>query len=493
MDEEKAKEHRRPSNFPRRSFRDMVNKSISILLNPNNNNANNNPRRLDHNLQSHSTLDTDTLSSPGSKTSLEFPGQRLTSISETSTQFSSMSIENEIENFYKSAQECDSKNVPILLPMDSDNFLIEGYVSQHDYALSIGKGNEYFIHEEEIFPTNQAYVNYAKYYFKKEHFNFVGKYENNELLNFVLSIRYENDKFECIFSYPHMETITIKESDFLANGTDSDHEENCESDFEEVGVAICKLSLNPSKKKFLFYLAVKKVLSKHKNPIACTECGKLMKHDGNRYEEFEIKELFDKTKMESQDENSLLSFANVSSIFDKINHNMPPHEIRPIIHPIASGYINTYDKNLLKNTFTFGIIYQKCGQKNEKEILGNSQHSKEFDEFLDFIGQRICLRNFDKFRGMLDIKNNDTGTESVYEVHDGSEIMFHVSTMLPLSNKDQQNIERKRHIGNDRVTIIFQDSDTVFSPRIIKSKLLHVFMIIQPVIIDGVTKRYKVV
>ncbi|RMZ96194.1 hypothetical protein BpHYR1_010644 [Brachionus plicatilis] len=35
-------------------------------------------------------------------------------------------------------------------------------------------------------------------------------------------------------SYPRMETITIKESDFLANGTDSDHEGNCESDFEEV-------------------------------------------------------------------------------------------------------------------------------------------------------------------------------------------------------------------------------------------------------------------
>ncbi|RNA12422.1 peripheral-type benzodiazepine receptor-associated 1-like [Brachionus plicatilis] len=43
-------------------------------------------------------------------------------------------------------------------------------------------------------------------------------------------------------SYPHMETITIKESDFLANSTDLDHEENCESDFKEIGVAICKLT-----------------------------------------------------------------------------------------------------------------------------------------------------------------------------------------------------------------------------------------------------------
>ncbi|RNA27644.1 hypothetical protein BpHYR1_014781 [Brachionus plicatilis] len=51
-------------------------------------------------------------------------------------------------------------------------------------------------------------------------------------------------------SYPHMEAITIKESGFLASGTDSDHEKNCESVFEEVGVAICKLCLNTTKKKF---------------------------------------------------------------------------------------------------------------------------------------------------------------------------------------------------------------------------------------------------
>ncbi|RNA33273.1 hypothetical protein BpHYR1_014935 [Brachionus plicatilis] len=69
-------------------------------------------------------------------------------------------------------------------------------------------------------------------------------------------------------SYPHMEAITIKESDFLANCTDSDHEENCESVFEEVEAPIASEATQS---------AVKKVLSKHKNPIACPECGKLMK------------------------------------------------------------------------------------------------------------------------------------------------------------------------------------------------------------------------
>ena len=70
--------------------------------------------------------------------------------------------------------------------------------------------------------------------------------------------------------------------------------------------------------------------------------------------------------------------------------------------------------------------------------------------------------------------------------------MFHVSTFLPHSEKDQHFVERKRHIGNDRVAIVFQDRDTLFSPKIIRSKLLHVFMLVQPVIIDNETKQYKV-
>ena len=88
--------------------------------------------------------------------------------------------------------------------------------------------------------------------------------------------------------------------------------------------------------------------------------------------------------------------------------------------------------------------------------------------------------------------NNDTGVHSIYTVYDNSEVMFHVSTLLPHSNVNEQQLERKRHIGNDRVTIVFQDEDTPFSPKMIKSKLLHVFIVIQPYKINNQTKSYKV-
>ena len=121
-----------------------------------------------------------------------------------------------------------------------------------------------------------------------------------------------------------------------------------------------------------------------------------------------------------------------------------------------------------------------------------------FNYFYDLLKNRIFfqLRKilFCRFRGGLDVTSDDTGEETVYEEHDDSQIMFHVSTLLPHSNKDQQQLERKRHIGNDRVVIVFQDKTTPFSTAMIKSKLLHVFIIIQPVKneSDTETKGYKV-
>lgn len=52
--------------------------------------------------------------------------------------------------------------------------------------------------------------------------------------------------------------------------------------------------------------------------------------------------------------------------------------------------------------------------------------------------------------------------------------MFHVSTMLPYSKKDSQQIERKRHLGNDAVLIVFHDGATPFQPQCITSKYSQV-------------------
>lgn len=86
-----------------------------------------------------------------------------------------------------------------------------------------------------------------------------------------------------------------------------------------------------------------------------------------------------------------------------------------------------------------------------------------------------------RYKGGLDTSCGQTGDESVYENFCDKEIMFHVSTLLPYSKTDNQQLERKRHIGNDIVTIVFQDDNTPFAPDMIASNFLHSFIVIQKV------------
>lgn len=71
-------------------------------------------------------------------------------------------------------------------------------------------------------------------------------------------------------------------------------------------------------------------------------------------------------------------------------------------------------------------------------------------------GQRIRLRGFEGYKAGLDTRTDSTGTHAVAATHRGAEVTFHVSTMLPFTPNNRQQLLRKRHIGNDIVTIVFQ-------------------------------------
>ena len=131
----------------------------------------------------------------------------------------------------------------------------------------------------------------------------------------------------------------------------------------------------------------------------------------------------------------------------------------------------------------------KKGQTTEEELFSNQEHSESFDKFLHILGKRIRLKDFDGFRGGLDTCNGQTGEYSVYESYKNREIMFHVSTLLPFSKSDQQQLERKRHIGNDIVAIVYQEDNTPFAPDMIASNFLHAFIVVQKI---GATSKYRV-
>ncbi|XP_050459379.1 GTPase-activating Rap/Ran-GAP domain-like protein 3 isoform X1 [Cataglyphis hispanica] len=131
--------------------------------------------------------------------------------------------------------------------------------------------------------------------------------------------------------------------------------------------------------------------------------------------------------------------------------------------------------------FKFGVIYAREGQTTDDEMLSNERGSPGFETFLEILGERIRLKGWDKYRGGLDVKGDMTGKESYYTVYAGHEVMYHVSTMLPYSKDNPQQLERKRHIGNDIVNIIYADDPSTvdtFNPNCIRSQFTHVFAVV---------------
>ncbi|KAM4592151.1 signal-induced proliferation-associated 1-like protein 2 isoform 3-T4 [Odontesthes bonariensis] len=127
-----------------------------------------------------------------------------------------------------------------------------------------------------------------------------------------------------------------------------------------------------------------------------------------------------------------------------------------------------------------GVLYCKAGQSTEEEMYNNESAGPALEEFLDLLGQRVRLKGFSKYRAQLDNKTDSTGTHSLYTTYKDYELMFHVSTMLPYTPNNRQQLLRKRHIGNDIVTIVFQEPGALpFTPKSIRSHFQHVFVIVK--------------
>ncbi|XP_051895143.1 rap1 GTPase-activating protein 1 isoform X2 [Pristis pectinata] len=175
----------------------------------------------------------------------------------------------------------------------------------------------------------------------------------------------------------------------------------------------------------------------------------------------------------------LIEFPNVIQMAKLVCEDVNVDRFFPVLYPKASRLIVTFDEHVISNHFKFGVIYQKLGQTSEEELFTNNEESPAFVEFLQLLGEKVELQDFKGFRGGLDVAHGQTGTESIYCRFRNKEIMFHVSTKLPYTEGDAQQLQRKRHIGNDIVAIVFQDENTPFVPDMIASNFLHAYVVVQ--------------
>ncbi|KAJ3067588.1 hypothetical protein HDU98_009202 [Podochytrium sp. JEL0797] len=173
----------------------------------------------------------------------------------------------------------------------------------------------------------------------------------------------------------------------------------------------------------------------------------------------------------------------VENLMSAFSSGIPAKNLTLVKAPGLANELLSMEERQVIRSYKFGVAYCKSGQVKEEDMMSNKHEdaSPAFKGFLQFLGETIELRGWKGYRAGLDVSGtNQTGTHSVYTKWQGYEVMFHVSTLLPYNEKDKQQLERKRHLGNDIVVIVFQDTDEPFQLSSVTSHQNHVLAFVKP-------------
>jgi len=100
-----------------------------------------------------------------------------------------------------------------------------------------------------------------------------------------------------------------------------------------------------------------------------------------------------------------------------------------------------------------GIIYVGPGQQDEKEVLANSFGSLAFQKFVQSLGTIVDVRQHIGNLGGLD-PSGSAGNITISYADFQYDVIFHVVPLMPTIESDEQQVLKKRHVGNDIVHII---------------------------------------
>ncbi|THH18707.1 hypothetical protein EW146_g2322 [Bondarzewia mesenterica] len=139
----------------------------------------------------------------------------------------------------------------------------------------------------------------------------------------------------------------------------------------------------------------------------------------------------------------------------------------------------TLDRMPVIDTHKVGIMYVAPGQTHEIDILSNTHGSPAYARFLEGLGRLIHLRGQkDVYAGGLD---PDEDGEYAYAWWDDiGQILYHTATLMPNHKHDPQCNLKKRHIGNDFVRIIWNDSGLPYKFDTLSTQFQFVNIIIEP-------------
>ncbi|KAK7512577.1 uncharacterized protein IWZ02DRAFT_436566 [Phyllosticta citriasiana] len=130
-----------------------------------------------------------------------------------------------------------------------------------------------------------------------------------------------------------------------------------------------------------------------------------------------------------------------------------------------------------------GVIFIGEGQKTEQEVLANVMGTGDYTSFVLALGENKAIRLKDaKFNTQgLDTSMDMDGEFAICWRDRAVEIVFHVLTLMPTNlEMDPLCINKKRHIGNDFINIVFNNSGNAFHFDMFPSQFNYVYIVITP-------------
>eukprot|EP00767_Chilomastix_cuspidata_P006068 gnl/Chilomastix_cuspidata/6372.p1 GENE.gnl/Chilomastix_cuspidata/6372~~gnl/Chilomastix_cuspidata/6372.p1 ORF type:complete len:2141 (-),score=147.78 gnl/Chilomastix_cuspidata/6372:1049-6895(-) len=126
------------------------------------------------------------------------------------------------------------------------------------------------------------------------------------------------------------------------------------------------------------------------------------------------------------------------------------------------------------------VLYVEEDMCGQAEILSNTHGSDNFERFLSGLGFRINVATHGGFVGKLRTTSFPHGTETIYWQTPQHEVLFHVPLLMPTNPEDAQQVHKKKLVGNDFVTIVWNENRQNFHPNTIRSDFNFVTIVCSP-------------
>jgi len=139
------------------------------------------------------------------------------------------------------------------------------------------------------------------------------------------------------------------------------------------------------------------------------------------------------------------------------------------------------DKTKTREIFKLGLIYVSSGQEEQNEIFKNDSGSEIYKEFVNALGWTINLATHKGYLGGLDSLGSN-GKEAPYFAGPTMEVAFHEIVRMPTIKEDVQQLQKKRHVGNDVIHIVFTEHGRDYSLKTISSQFNDAHIIISPLV-----------